>query len=409
MDPSNNEIIMLRSQYLAAVEKTLETVKARNYSGFEKFDALSSPVLELFSLNNPWLRFIFIQAVKECPFHIRPLLGVKQSRNPKGIALFARAYFFLYEITHKAYYLQEGLSLLKWLLDHPSPRHKNLCWGYDFLWQSVPPFCQDRFEPNVVVTCFVGEALVHGFNLTKDPKFVDALSSVSKFLTEDLPVLHEDQEQRAIAYILSKVDSVVLNNQVMSASLLCKIGLLCNHPELITLARKQMVYTDKHKTNYFAWPYAVPLHSKRTLYIDYHDNYHTGGLLDAFLEYFEITGDDSFQTTYWQGLEYYANHLFETEGAPRWTNRKRYPYDIHSSAQGIISFTKASQYKPDYLALALRITEWTFRHLYRKQHNDFAYRKGRWMLWNYSLIRWCNGWMTRALGELAFKLHQIKT
>jgi len=75
----------------------LRSAEERDYSGYSKFDALNSPFLNLLAFNNKWLRLIFTQIVKESPFHVRPLLGVRESRNPKGIALFARAYFFLYQ------------------------------------------------------------------------------------------------------------------------------------------------------------------------------------------------------------------------------------------------------------------------------------------------------------------------
>lgn len=132
----------------------LSAAEAQNYSGYSKFDALNSPLLMGLTCNNKWLRFFFIQVVKELPFNIRPLLKVKKSKNPKGIALFARAYFFLYQLTSEKNYLEKGEALLQWLLEHPSTGCQHLCWGYNFVWQSTL-FLQDEFEPNAVVSTFV--------------------------------------------------------------------------------------------------------------------------------------------------------------------------------------------------------------------------------------------------------------
>ena len=77
----------------------LDAAHEKDYSGFSKFDALNSPSLNALSLNSKWLRLAFTQLVKESPINLRPLLGVKESRNPKGIALFARASLSLYKTT----------------------------------------------------------------------------------------------------------------------------------------------------------------------------------------------------------------------------------------------------------------------------------------------------------------------
>jgi rhamnogalacturonyl hydrolase YesR len=131
-----------------------------------------------------------------------------------------------------------------------------------------------------------------------------------------------------------------------------------------------------------------------------HDNYHTGGILDGLLESLEETGDDRYMEVYWNGLDYYKKNLFEPDGAPRWMNNKKYPFDIHGSAQGIITFKKAAIHDPKFLSQAERIAVWAIRNLYRRKTRDFAYRKGRLLKWNYCLMRWCNAWMARALARL---------
>ncbi len=372
----------------------LRSAEERDYSGYSKFDALNSPFLNLLAFNNKWLRLIFTQIVKESPFHVRPLLGVRESRNPKGIALFARAYFFLYQQSPDPVYLKKGEALILWLLENPSPGYNHLCWGYNFIWQSTI-FLQDKFEPNAVVSVFVGEALIHAYRITKKEAYLEAACSVAEFIVKDLPVLYDAQNERAIAYVLREVDAVVLNNQVLTAAFLAKVWKHTREEQLLEIAAKQMNYTVNRKTSYNAWYYTHPK-GKSTIT---HDNYHTGGILDGLLEYYEETGDDKHMNVYWKGLDYYLKNLFEPEGAPRWMNDKEYPYDIHGAAQGIISFKKASKHDSGLLLQAEKIAEWAIRNLYRKGTRDFAYRQGRWLKWDYSLMRWCNAWTARALAE----------
>jgi rhamnogalacturonyl hydrolase YesR len=377
--------------------EVLSAAKAQGYSGYSKFDALNSPFLKKLTFNNKWLRFFLIQVIKELPFNIRPILQVEKSRNPKGIALFARAYFFLYQLTGEQVYLEQGEVLLQWLLEHPSTGCQNLCWGYNFIWQSTL-FLQDKFEPNAVVSTFVGEALVHGYRLTKKDQYLRAACLVADFIINDLPVLHDTEDERAIAYVLRKVDAIVLNNQVLTGAFLIKVWKETGNEKLEDIAQRQFNYTINRRTDYHAWYYTYP-HGKSHIT---HDNYHTGGILDGILEYYEETGDDRYMQVYWDGLKYYQQYLFEPNGAPRWMNNKKYPLDIHGAAQGIISFAKAARHDASFMPQAQLIADWTLKHLYREQSQDFVYRQGRYLKWNYSLMRWCNAWMARALGELEY-------
>ncbi|MCI5158582.1 MAG: hypothetical protein D3906_09115, partial [Candidatus Electrothrix sp. AUS1_2] len=279
-------------EYKNILSDVLSAAETQDYSGYSKFDALNSPFLRKLTFNNKWLRFFFTQLVKEMPVNIRPLLHVKKSKNPKGIALFARAYFFLYQLTDEIFYLEKGEALLQWLLQHPSAGCQNLCWGYNFIWQNTI-FLQDEFEPNAVVSVFVGEALMHGYRLTKKNEYLKAACSVADFIVNDLPVLHDSEDERAIAYVLRKVDAIVLNNQVLTGAFLIKVWKETGNGKLENIARRQFNYTVNRRTDYYAWYYTYPQSKSHIT----HDNYHTGGILDALLEYYEETGDDKYMPT----------------------------------------------------------------------------------------------------------------
>lgn len=374
--------------------RVLDSAEQQDFSGYSKFDALNSPLLLRLSFNRKWLRFFFVQAVKESPIHVRPLLGVKKSRNPKGIALFARAYFFLYQGTEDEKYLKKGENLSQWLLKHPSRGMKNLCWGYNFIWQSTL-FTQERFKPNLVVSVFVGETLVHAFRLTRKETYLDAARSIGGFILEELPILHRSENELAVSYVPTRAKAIVLNNQVLAGAFLAKLWKETKEDSLREAALRLITFTVNRRTPYNAWYYTFPKDRSPIS----HDNYHTGGILDGLLEYYEETGDNRFMEAYWSALSYYADYLFEKNGAPRWMNNKEYPHDVHGAAQGIISFKKAGRYHSMYQDKAKDITNWAINHLYRKSKKDFLYREGRWMKWNYSLMRWCNAWMARALAE----------
>ncbi len=373
----------------------LESARTQGYAGYSKFDALNSPLLQTLSLDNMWLRLIYTQIVNRCPFHIRPLLGVKKSRNPKGIALFARAYLFLYSTTGDEFFKTEAEKLLQWLIENKAQGSRYSSWGYNFIWQNTI-FVQGENEPNCVVSVFVGEAFVHAYRLLKDEKYLLVARDIANFIIKELPVLFESRNEIAIGYVQGKSDCLVLNINALAGAFLAKVWKQTPKQELLGFAKKLLEFTVNRRTSYNAWYYTYPKGRSPLK----HDNYHTGGILDALLNYFEETGDDQYMTVYWRGLDYYQKYLFEQNGAPRWMNDKKYPFDIHGAAQGIISFVKAARYDKAFLSQARIIADWTLANLYRSDTHDFAYRRGRFVTWNYSLMRWCNAWMARALGEI---------
>jgi rhamnogalacturonyl hydrolase YesR len=373
----------------------LASARRQGYGGYSKFDALNSPLLHTLSFDNKWLRFVYTQAVNRCPFHIRPILGVRRSRNPKGIALFVRAYLFLYAVSGNERYKGEAEKLLQWLMDHKAEGSKHASWGYNFVWQNTI-FLQGRNEPNCVVSVFVGEALVHAYRVLGKEDYLAVASDVADFILKELPVLSQGRDEMAIGYVLQKPSSIVLNINILAGAFLVKLWKHTSEADLLRAAQRLLNFTARRRTSYDAWYYTYPRHHSPIT----HDNYHTGGIVDGLLEYFEETGDDRYLDVYRKGLEYYQKHLFEPDGAPRWMSNKKYPLDVHGAAQGIISFSKAARHNEAFGHQAEKIAEWTLQNFYRPRTRDFAYRKGRYVTWNYSLMRWCNAWMARALGEM---------
>ena len=378
------------------LKKILASAKSKSYAGYSKFDALNSPFINFFTFNNAWLRFAWTQFIKISPINLRPLFGVEKSRNPKGIALFAKTYLSLYESTKNEEFLKEAKILLNWLIENKIKNYNNFCWGYNYTWQDIPPTIQQKDEPIIIVTLFVGEAFIHAYRITNDENYLKIAISSGDFITKDLHILHENETELAVSYTIRKDPSIVINIQALSAAFLSKLYRETKNNNYFVFAQKQMEFTMSCKTNYDAWYYTYPPEKSPIK----HDNYHTGGILDALLEYIEETGDKKYFETYWQGLEYYKNNLFENNGAPRWMNNSKFPHDIHGSAQGIISFSKAGKYNEEYVIFANKIIDWTLKNLYKNKTSEFIYRKDNYFKWNYTLMHWCNGWMCRALSEL---------
>ena len=105
-------------------------------------------------------------------------------------------------------------------------------------------------------------------------------------------------------------------------------------------------------------------------------------------------GSDRFRPALERGLDFYRNDFFLKNGAPKWTSDRVLPHDVHGSSQGILTFSLAGD-----PAMALRIARWALDHFY-KGHGEFSYQIGRFVKKRFSLLHWCDGWMSRGLAAL---------
>ena len=372
---------------------TLAAGQRAGYAGYSKFDALESPLVRALSLGWWPLRLMWTQVVTRSPVNLRPLLRVRCGVNPEAPALFARANLDCVERGSSSPFAERARDCLDWLLAHDATapgRHHGRCWGYHHAWQS-PGFYQPPNHPNCYMTAIVAAALVHGHRVLGRTEYLEAARSAADFILQDLPVLHEDAEAKCIGYVPDVRPAFrVINVNALAAALLGQIGALRGETRLLEQARKLMTFVVRNRTPYGAWHYT--LNPRQSLVT--HDNYHTGMILDALLAYEQATGDTRFAADYRMGLDFYRRALFLPNGAPKWTNTRVWPHDVHGSAQGILTFALAGE-----LDTAGRIAAWALAHLY-KGDGAFAYQRGRWISKRFTLLHWCNGWMARGMAAL---------
>jgi len=380
--------------------------RQNDYQGYSKFDALNSPFLEKLGKHSFVIRLLATQAVMRSPWNIRGLLRVTQSRNPKGVANFARAYLFLHETRPNLEYLEIAKSLLDWLLENHSNtdgRYSGICWGYNFPWQS-PGFFQERYMPNCCLTAFAVEALLHGYQVTKEDKYLQGARSAGDFLTQDLPVLEETKDTLCLGYVPADVRWKVININALNAAALARIFKYTGDEKLKDVSSRLMQWVIQHRDPGALWPYTSPSSASGIGY----DNYHTGGVLDALLDYQQCTGETELSGLYQDVLEQYQEKLFLETGAPKWRDDRARPYDIHGAAQGIISFAKASEALPEKAGMAVKIAEWTIKNMQDSEDGKFIYQIAMFgFRKDFCLMRWCQSWMMMALGRLVWALAQI--
>ena len=382
-------------EYLRTVEQVTQFAQRNNFAGYSKHDGLNSPILHALSCNNRWLRLMFIQAIMRFPINLRPLFFTEKSRNPKGIALFARGYLVLYQVTQDERYKTLAQELLAWLMEHHSNtdnRYSGYCWGYNFIWQS-PFFYAPRYFPNLTVSVFPGEAFLLGYRLLQHEEYLQYALGVADYILHDLPVLEETDTQKCLGYVSNEVSTKVININSMAAAFFSKLFVVTDRETYKENAIKLVNFVVSNAIDDERWTYTT---DREHSYID---NYHTGGILDELLETMESLDYWEWNTTLMHGLEYYRAHLFTPEGAPKNRDNQEYPYDIHGAAQGMITFSKMSRLQPEYLQFAEKIAAWTLQYLYSGK-GYFYYQKTRFYTKKFTLMRWCNAWMLYAMAEL---------
>lgn len=385
-----------------SLNKTLEYCKKENYTGYNKYDALDSKMLNFLSLGNKWIKLVFSQVVMRFPVNLRPLLLVPKTPNPKGYALFALTYLNLFSAYKKKEYLDEAENFLNLLIENRSPHYHKICWGYQYPWQDVGFFAKAHL-PNRVVTNFVCTAFLEAYEITKNQKYLDIVEEAIDFLLNAPKVLFEDDRMKCLSYVPDeKMNWIVMDVSALTSATISRFYKYKPSEYHYQQATKLIRFVVDKQTSYGAWFYSHPANAHTKM----HDNYHTGYICDSILEYTIYTGNNEFLDSYNKGIEYYKNHLFLKDGTARWMNNSTYPIDVNGSAQGILSFVKAAEVQKEYLNFAIKIAEWTINNMQNKKLGYFYYQKTKFYKKPFTLMHWSNAWMTYGISKLIKKIHE---
>ena len=380
---------------LEVLDRVLQTARSAGYAGYSKHDGLNSPLLGFLAGSSRLTRLGAIQVVTRSPVDIRPLVGVRKARNAKGLSLFARALLARHRMTGSADDAAQARGLLDWLIDHPAAGFDGLCWGYPYPWQDVGFFAPRDF-PNRVVTAHVGQALVDGYETLTEERYLDAATRAVRFLLEAPKTLFEDDSRRCVSYVPDRsIDWIVMDVSALAGALAARLGAITGDRDLILEGGRLVRYVVSKQTRDGAWFYADPPSASHIT----HDNYHTGFILDAILQYGRAAGTDEFDDAYRRGIEFYERRLFEPSGAARFMSDREYPVDIHGCAQGILTFSLQQRHRGTGAETATRVLDWTLRHMWDPASGWFYYQKRRAYRTRIRELRWCQGWMSWALAS----------
>src|SRR5258708_483552 len=303
------------------LDRVLLTARLAAYEGYSKHDALNSAVLARLAGQSRLRRIGATQVVTRSPIDVRHAMGVRKARNAKGLSLFARAYLSRHRMTGSAEDASEARDLLDWLISHSAPGFDGLCWGYPYPWQDVGFFAPRDF-PNRVVTSFVGQALLDGYETLRDRRYLDAADLAVPFLPTPPNPLYQDDQHWCLSYVPdSAIDWIVMDVSALVGTLSARLGAITGDEELVRQGGRLIRYVVSKQTDHGAWFYTAPPSASHIT----HDNYHTGFILDSILQYGLAAGSEEFQAAYSRGVEFYARRLFGENRAAKFLTDRQDP------------------------------------------------------------------------------------
>ncbi len=361
------------------------------YRGYEPFDGLSSWARPL-TFGNQLAARILQQTIRQCPFNLRPMFGIRPQDSTKGRGSIAWGYLALYRATLQQEYLQKAILCLEWLDKHKVSRFQYHSWSnhFDFVGRGGS-YTKD--DPIIVWTSLIGQAYIEAFEITRNEWFLRVAESACNWILQ-LP--REKTAQGDCLSYLAHRQSSVHNANMLGASLLARTAKHNGNREYLRVARSSMEYSCSRQRPDGSWWYAE---SPNCQWID---NFHTGYNLDSLHYYLDATGDDEFRRNLDEGYAFYKANFFENSGRPKYYHTRTYPVDIQCAAQSIDTLVLRSERDPACLELAEKVAAWSIRNM-QDSRGYFYYRQYPLVKAKTPMLHWGQGTMFKALACLLLR------
>ena len=362
----------------------LDYCRKSDWAGWDPFDGLNSPLFRLPFLQSRWPRLGFIQGFKRSPINLRSFFGVPREINPKGIALFASSLMKLEAINFAE--RSEAIKLLKLLLETRTKGQKEVCWGYNFDWQTRY-YLVPKFTPNIICTTFAGNTLLEAYERYGDNASLDAAVSAGQFI---LNSLNRSQEGSTFCFSYTPLDkSKIHNANLLGAAFLARLYQHTRAAELPEVVNAAAAYSLNLMRADGSWPYGE---GPKQAWID---SFHTGYNLVALDRIQRALPSDTVETAIEKGYRYYLDHFFNSDGSVKYFHNNTYPIDAHAIAQAVETLVAMGPRYSGGMELSEKIFDWAIANM---RHPDgwFYYQKHpRWTN-RIPYIRWCQAWMIYA-------------
>ncbi len=373
--------------------KLLAYCRANDWAGYDPYDALNSRLFQALPfLDFRLFRLALTQFNKRSPINFRPLLLVPKSQNSKGLSLFISSLLKLSRVG----VLDGEEDLVKMsdrLLELRSENSPHFCWGYNFAWQTrfelVP-----RGSPNIICTTFAANALLDVYEKFPEPRFLEAAVSACYFIL-DVLYWKPNESESCFSYTpLWKAE--VHNASLLGAALFCRVHKISGEKKFLEPALEAARYSARRQHKDGAWDYGESDNPSQR----WKDNFHTGYNLCAFRSIGVDAQTREFEPNVRLGFQYYLEHFFREDGAPRYFHDSTYPIDVHCVAQSVITLYALRDLNAGNLPLARKVMDWTMANMWNDRKGYFYCQKLPYYTVKIPYMRWAQAWMLLALATV---------
>lgn len=444
---------MNRELLLTVTRQLFNYCRSNNWAGHDPYDALNSELFKRLPFLDFWLpRLALTQLLKRSPINLRPLLMIPKTQNPKALGLFLMALLkmdklgilddknLIPQIVQNIINLRSGSPLstvncqpstINSKLEtvncssnrEPSTVNRYYSWGYSFPWQGRSVLAP-RGAPNLVCTVFVANALLDYYESNRcqpstgncqlssgncelstancqpltgncqldSANLLRMAASAAEYLINEL--YWEDENNTAgFSYPLPSLRGQVHNANFLGAALLCRVYKHTGEKKFLEPALRGTRHSAFMQHEDGSWYYGE--HETQ----HWIDNFHTGYNLGALRTISMTLETDEFKPNIQRGFEFYRNHFFTEDGAPKYFHNKIYPIDAHSVAQSIITLLEFSDLDSTNVDLAYRVFNWAVNNMWSVR-GYFFYQVTPHYKNKISYMRWSQAWMLLALSTL---------
>jgi len=375
-----------------SIRKVERWVEENQYIGYEPFDGLLS-FLRPLTFGNLFLDRILLQIVRQSPFNLRPLLGIKPQESTIGRGYMAWGYLTMYKITGIKRYADKAEACLTWLMKNKSPGYSHYSWGKHFDFASRGGIYR-KFEPIIVWTGLIGQAFLDAYEVLEDKKYLEVAVSICDWIME-LP--REQTDSGVCLSYLAFQQSSIHNSNMLGAVMLARTSKRIGGSRYLETARESMKYSCTRQLPNGSWYYGE---SPENHWID---NFHSGYNLDSLKSYIECTGDTEFAENMKRGLHFYKRHFFEENGRPKYYQNRTYPVDSQCASQSIQTLANFSDHDDSSLELSLKVARWTIDNM-QDPKGYFYYRQYPLVKAKTPMLHWGQATTYKALSVLLSKI-----
>jgi hypothetical protein len=380
-----------KTRVYECIQRLSDWLERNDYRGYDTFDGLNAKLVRPLTFENKYLRMALQQGVRRFPLNLRPVLGIGKSRSTKGMGFLARGFIRLHQASGDAIWRDKAEMCLQWLIENQAPGYSGACWGNHFDYQSRSSYVTKDI-PSVVWTSLIGHAFLDAYDHFHREQFLGIAVSACEHIEHDLGAYREG-ETHCIHYFPTSKHQVH-NANTLGASLLARTYLHTRDESLREFAEKAMRYTAQYQRPDASWYYGEEGN------LHWVDNFHTAYVLDCFKYYSESTGDSQFDRKLMDGYHYWKNNFFLPDGTPRYYNHKTLPLDIQCCSQAIDTLVFFHDRDRDSLPLAIKIAEFTIRHMQDRSGYFYYRRYSPWAVNKTPTLHWGQATMLCALAGL---------